>query len=186
MKKTLLTLFVITFITVFSIAPSQAITIGFDQINRTTVNVVATLAQGEIVSAYDLDVGFNPAIVNILDVTFGTYLGDSLTGFISYPNYVDFFQMSVETDTTLLGLQTSGQIVLASLLFDAVGFGTSPLFFTNPGGPNNIVGANGVEYSWTAVTMQPGSINVPEPSILLLISFGLVSIGAGVYRRTRQ
>ena len=95
------------------------------------IEISGLTAAGEIVSAFDLDVLYDPTILSATNVTFGPFLGDPfldlLTGFsFPGPGVVDFAALSFLFDSELATLQ-SDTFVLASLSFDTIGVGTSSL-----------------------------------------------------------
>ncbi len=84
---------------------------------------------------------------------------------------VHLFQLSLDTPAELNQLQ-AGQFMLATLLFDAIGAGQSPLTFTvsalgDAGG--NPLTADVVGTAVVDVT------KIPEPSTLLLLGSGLLA-----------
>ena len=172
---------------------AQATTIGFAPSSTTvefgdsiTLDVVISDLGGEIVSAYDLDLIYNSALLSATSVTFGPSLGDEslfevfsdsdLTG----PGVVDFAQLSLLSDASLLALQGGDSFVLASVSFDVTGTGTSTLDFVfDP--VNDIKGANALRLD---VTVAPGFVtSIPEPSAALVFSLGAAILVAGSRRR---
>jgi hypothetical protein len=200
MKKVLLALLVLGAITLFSSSPGHAIMIGFDPASQTigvggvaTVDIVATLGAGEIVSGYDLDIGFDPSIVSANSVTFSdTYLGSGFFADVQfYSNYIDITQLSVLSDADLAALQqTPGQITLATLTFNGDFIGTSPLDFINQGnGFNMVLGLQDpnttfpIEYSpvYASGSITVAGVGVPEPFTMLFLGSAL--LGAALLGR---
>lgn len=154
------------------VPPSQEVLVG----DLVTVDVVASgleaVVPEEIVSAYDLDVSYDPGILQALSVTFGSLLGFSLQNFdLSVPGVVDVAELSLESDTVLAALQPDS-FILATLSFNAVGIGTSALEFV----PDLIFGIDvkGRDAQVLSLTASSGSATVvPEPGTLSLLGSGL-------------
>ena len=201
MKKVLLILLAIGIIGIWSSAPAFALQLDFVPSAQTinlgggaAVDIVATLAQtpgapGEIVAAYDLDVAYDPSIVTASAVGFKTILGwpDSVIDATFSSGLIDFTEVSFLSDADLAALQGAGPITLATLYFNGVGVGTSPLTFANYGdGFNDIKGANNTPYA--NPTLNGGSITVvttgvPEPASLLMLLLGLLPLVGTTCRR---
>jgi hypothetical protein len=101
---------------------------------------------------------------------------------LTTPGLVDFAEVSLLSDAALGALQSSSTpFTLATISFDAIGAGNSPLEFINNGvGGNEITGANNIVLS---PTLEPGSVDVtsfgvvPEAPMWLLFSSGLLFVG---------
>lgn len=159
-----------------SFAPgSQSVEIG----DSVSVDIVVSDLGGEIVSAYDLDIQYDAAILNATGVSFDTGLGDALAfealeSFdVGTAGLVDLAQVSLLGDAALLALQGGDEVRLATLVFEAVGPGTSSLDFLFDAA-NDIKGAGALILD---VTDASGSIRVttpiPEPRAALLFGLGL-------------
>ena len=198
MKKSLLALFVIGVFGLFSSIPALAsLSVGFVP-NAQTINlggtaavdIVASFGQGEIVSAYDLDIAYDPSIVTATVVTFGTMLGGGMDSLVSAslvsPGLIDLAEVSLMSDADLASLQGSGPITLATLTFTGDNLGTSKLSFVNYGlYGNDVKGANNVPYANYAFT--DGSLTVvnnpvPIPGAIWLFGSGLMGL-AGLRRK---
>jgi hypothetical protein len=140
---------------------------------------------------FDVSLGFDPTVLSFSSAVFGDpILGDLLdpTGlgntfsFIS-PGIgtVQLFDLSLASASQLDTLQP-GSFVLARLVFDSVGAGTSPLDLTI----NALGDADGVSL---AASVQNGSADissVPEPNSLPLVTVGALVIALRCRRARSQ
>jgi len=120
--------------------PASAISIELVPLQSTwqlgqslTVDVVVSglSSGGEIVSSYDLDLAYMSTLLNATGIVFGTALGgpaDSVSGFNLLSGVVDLFENSFLSDAALAAMQGDA-VTLATLSFDAIGLGTTPLQF---------------------------------------------------------
>lgn len=173
--------------------PALAATIGFDPDSQTValgsgvqVGVVFSDLGSEVISAYDLDITYDPGVVDATGVLFTTALGDEfflevLSAFdVSTAGIVDLAQVSLLSDAELAGLQPGDSVTVATLLFASVGVGTSELGFVFDA-VNDVKGRGGAILSLFEDT---GSITVegtdqapvPEPSAALLFAVGAVLV----------
>jgi hypothetical protein len=136
--------------------------------------------------AFDLGVSFDPAILSPTGVTFGAFLGDpalleAITGESFFPGLLEPFEISLLLEPDLEALQP-GAFILATLSFDAVGAGTSPLVFSR-----SILG-DGLGDPLSADSLA-GSVRViqaaPAPPTAWLLLAGLLAarIARGVKAR---
>jgi len=141
-KSLMLLLFAVFFI--FRLSPSYAIAISFSPSSPTVhvgdsfdVDVVISglSAAGEIVSAYDLDVSYDAALLSATGVQFGPWLDDlSLVAAsfqavdLTIPGLIDFAELALLSDAQLAAVQPD-TFTLATLSFDALSVGNGPLFF---------------------------------------------------------
>jgi hypothetical protein len=188
MKRIVRSSLLMMFVVLLAGTPVMAMTIGFQPSAQTVnlgsslaVDVVATLGSNEIVSAYDLDLGYNPLILNATGVTFGTFLGAPLSIFSSNlsAGLVDFAEVSFLNDSDLAALQPSA-FTLATISFTAIGLGTSSLDIVNYlNGVNDIKGLNNTIY--LSPVLDQGSVTVtasgvPIPGAVWLLGSGLMGL----------
>jgi len=192
-------LFVSVVLIVYSLvfaSSSSAATIGFSPVAQSaslgdpvSVDVVVSGLGGEIVSAYDLDVTYDATVLDATSVTFSPFLGDPsffevFEGFnLGTVGVVDLAALSLLSDASLLSLQGGSSVVLATLEFMTVGFGTSLLDFSWDAW-NDVTGAGGAPLD---VESDSGSIDVPTPVPVpaAIWLFGTALLGfIGFSRRT--
>jgi hypothetical protein len=167
-------------------SPGGAITIGFapPTIDATAgdvivLDIVVSDLQGEIVSAYDLDLTYSASVLTATSLSFGSLLGTGAqvlqSADLSAPGVVDLAQLSLLSDASLLALQGGDTFVLATVGFEVTGEGTSPLGFSFDAF-NDIKGINAQELAVTvaagAVDAASGVAPIPEPTGALLFGLG--------------
>jgi hypothetical protein len=160
----------------FSPAPPGTVTSG----DLFTVDIIVSGLQSdgldEIVSAFDLDVTFDPAVLDTTSWSFdSTPFGGAanvLFGDLTFPGVKDIWAVSLVPDADLAALQ-GDSVVLGTLGFTAIADGPVALGlywdeFNDVKGRNNQV-------------IIP---TVPEPATVLLFGLGLA--GAALTRRRRD
>lgn len=143
----------------------------------------------EIVSAYDIFVGFDSTIIDIAGVSFSSWLNDGIPGLsisgtnTSTPGQVEVWEVSFLPDAYLDTLQPD-TIVLATLTFDALAEGVSSLNFLPHPNPNfgfQDVKGRGAQVLQLAATGGRVTVNapspIPAPSTILLLLAGLLTMG---------
>jgi len=191
----------------FCQAPAEAISLSFQPAAPTVavggpfnVDVVISglNAAGEIASAFDLDVTYDPAILTGTNVYFGVLLGDPVlseadAGAVLTPGRIDFWTLSYLSDGDLALIQPGhpDSFVLATLAFQAIGGGTSALRFdpvTFPG--VDVKGNLGVRLDVGtvngSVTVTGGVHAVPEPSSLWLFAPWLGAWAGRIPKKSRR
>jgi hypothetical protein len=176
--------------------PTNAITISLNPATSTTTAgssvdvalVISGLGAGAAPSlgVFDLDIGYNPAILNFSSVIFGDpILGDqldlsglgSLNSFTPGTGSVNLFELSLDAATDLNALQADS-FTLATLTFSELSAGVSPLNMSL----NAIGDANGdpltVDSVGASVTVNPNTNpgSVPEPAAWILIGLGVLTM----------
>lgn len=107
--------------------------------SATTIPVTGTLtltitapglegvAPTQIVSAFDLDILYNPAVLQLTGVAFGPSLTPSLQrSSIATPGVADLVEVSLQSDALLQQVQPD-TVVIATLTFTAIGQGASTI-----------------------------------------------------------
>ncbi len=127
------------------------------------------------VGAFDFDVSFNPGILSPTGVSFGPFLGnpdlfEALTSFALTPVLVDFAEVSLLLPAELDALQQA-TFTLATLSFDTLALGTSPLTFSQ------VVVADAFGGKLIP-SVGGGSVNVivSEPNALLLLGAAIAGM----------
>jgi hypothetical protein len=153
--------------------------------NAVGVNVVVSdlTAASQIVSAFDLDVTYNPAILNATGVSYGTALGGGGANSFQFgPSFggglIDFAESSFLSDADLASLQ-GNSVTLATLSFQAIGVGISSLqivqdlFFVLTGRLDATGFPGDLDPSVGGVRVIVSAPILPVPGSLSLIVLGL-------------
>lgn len=143
--------------------------------------------------AYDLDLGFNPAVLTFTGAAFGDpVLGNQLDLFglgnvnaaTPSASSVNLFEISLDLPDDLNDLQ-AGSFTLATFSFQAIAPGMSLLDLTINALGDALGDPLTALISGGSVTVQQASV-VPEPSTLALVCLILVPMAWAQYRARRQ
>ena len=140
-----------------------------------SVDIVVTGIVDEIITAWDIDVAFDPALLsNTSQTWFLAVMGgaDAITGGDFLVGVADMFLVSLLADADLRALQCPGDVCAPTLTIASVGFkaladGVPEINLVNWGLGNDIKCADNVQ------CYPP----LPEPGTLALLSLGLLGLG---------
>ena len=158
---------------IVSVDTDSAIVIG----NTLTVDIVIEDVVAPGLNAFELDLMFDPTILDPTSVVSG--------GFLLAPVFTVQMVLGVLevefAEVTLLPLGAGGGGILATIVFDTIGVGTSPLDL------NDVILSEPFGVEITPVTLANGSVVVtPEPGTWLLMGSGLVGLAGLAWRRRKQ
>jgi hypothetical protein len=145
----------------------------------------------EIVSAFDLDFEFDPAVLSFNGLVFGASFGGAADSFSGVetpaPGLVDFFLFSILLDDELAAAQR-GSALLARLTFTGLAPGSSPMSVTGPSDDPffALVGREASALELAAIGSGLAVVReraVPEPGALTLLGIGLLAVGVAPRRR---
>ena len=163
---------------------AQGVILGFDPVSQ-SVDLGLPVSVGVVISglgdatspslgAFDIDIQFDPGRLSFGSALFGDpVLGDQLDVLglggnptfagITSPGVLNLFEVSLDVPADLNALQP-GSFTLATLTFNAIGSGDSPLSFVI--GPDSLSDENGdalaAEVTAGSVTVNPAAVGVPE------------------------
>ena len=152
MKRLILSTFLIVGMALWGMQSASAVTIGFDPATPSAVtmgssydvDIVVSDLGGEVVSAFDLDMTYDSALLNPTGYAFGGMLGtwdfdwtvsetvnndDFFINPFAAAGIVDLFESSYLGDDELAALQGGADVVLATVTFKALADGDVQLGF---------------------------------------------------------
>ncbi len=172
----------------FQITQVQAAVISFDLSNQfvelgdsVTVDLRISELNNEILTTFDLDIGFEGSILNFQNFTFGTGLDVLEFGTFNNTdtigsNAVNIYELSFDSDTDLISLQPN-EFTLGTFNFETLSIGTSALNISTSallGGESASFLIADLQYGSITVTAPPSA--VPAPSTIWLFGIGLIGL----------
>jgi hypothetical protein len=135
------------------------------------LDVIVDISSVTDLYAFQFDIGFDPAVLSAIDVTEGPFLPSGGSTFF-LPGTIDNIGGSISfTADSLIGAipGVSGDGTLATLSFQALALGTSPVDLSNV----ILLDSSFADISYNTAG---ASVNVvPEPGTLILLGSGLLS-----------
>lgn len=183
MKNIIPLCLILGFSVLFLVSPASAITMGFDAPSATiapggSLNVAIFISDlgSEIVSAYDLFVGYDPAVLSATHVAFSTFLGGPLNSLqsadLSTPGVINFAELSFLSDD-ILDSEQPDTFDIGLLSFDVLSPGSSVLSF-QPHPIFDVIDVKGLDAGILEINAQNATVKaVPEPGTIVSLSTGL-------------
>lgn len=147
-----------------------------------TIDLWARDLGSDVISAFDVDIGFDPAVMTFQTASFGSLLGSGFDTFpdtLDYGNHINIANFSLLTVPELDTLQNGADFILGSLSFlvNQASSTQVSIIFSEITTESTITGdINFASFlgDKTSLTFNnaASSTQVPTPNILVLISFG--------------
>jgi len=178
-------------VSLLMLAAVQAATISIEPASSTasvgdTVNLNVAISNVSDLFAFQFDIGFNPAVLSASSVSEGPFLlSGGTTTFV--PGTIDNVGgvVSFTADTLngpVSGVNGSG--VLATLQFEGVGMGTSPISLANITLLDSNFGS--IDFTSTDGSVTVNASTTPEPAPVLTLLTGLLLLIALRYHPRRR
>jgi len=186
-----------------SLDPSDVGPIGAGE--TITVDIVASdRAAGEVISQFDMAVAYDDALLTLDLIAYSTALGDPACDLLDIappcdmpealfdssniegPGFADPNLFSLLDIASLAAIQVGGgDIILATLSFTANADAEMTSFALDWGGINDVKCNNAERPSNLDYVCYPKDMPMPEPGTMLLLSLGILGLGA-TRRRLRN
>jgi hypothetical protein len=165
-------------------APGVPVLVGVEA----SIDVMATgVVDGGApsIGVFDFDLVFDPALLEIVSVQFGSGLDvlglGAIDSVLTGTGTVNLLQLSLDTVEDLHALQPD-EFSLATVTFLTLAAGTSALEVT----VNAVGDAFGEPIPITVTNGEIAIVAVPEPASVVLMAGGLALVGGAIGRRARR
>lgn len=167
-----------SFAALISVAPSEQLVNPGDVF--TADIVVSELTDAEDVAALDVDLGFDPEVLQLVSVSFTDALGivdiETFSGTIEQPGLVNLSSVSLAGDFSA----QATSFTFATATFKAIKQGSvSELSLSN-------VVAGDFYGNDLAMSSKNGSVTVPEPAGVTLLCSSMLMLGSVVFVRRKR
>ena len=174
-----------------SIVPNfQTVELG----EQVSFDIVVNNDSSDLVAGFDFIVSFDASLLSFADAIFGGFLGDGSANTLDIfgaserdvsvgSGEVNLAELSfIFFESILDGMQGDGNFLLATIVFNTVGLGTSDIFLTpdilgQTGADGFLSGFFGdpiaVETTGAQVSIEEPDVQLPEPSTAWLMLAGL-------------
>jgi hypothetical protein len=152
---------------------------------------ISGLGNGTALGTFDLNVAFDPGILNFSSATFGdSGLGDQLDlealGTISSTTpgigTVELFELSLDSPAVLASSQATS-FSLVTLDFHTLGLGQSALSISINALGDQIGNSLNAATLDGSVTVNPSTVTSPEPGTVLLLGCGMLTLAGATRKR---